>query len=139
MWPFRRGAKAARREQPLGPRGEKLAARHLRRLGLKILARNYRCPAGEADIIALDRSTRADRDAETIVFVEVKARRSDRHVDPESAVNPKKRRQLARVAEYYLAHHPAEDYQVRFDVVAVIAAADGKPEIRHTVDAFAPA
>ena len=138
MWPFRRGPKTARREQPLGPRGEKLAARHLRRLGLKILARNYRCPAGEADIIALDRSTRSDRDAETIVFVEVKARGTDRHVAPESAVNPAKRRQLARVAEYYLAHHPAEDYEVRFDVVAVIAA-DRKAEIRHTVDAFAPA
>ena len=138
MWPFRRGARAARRQPPLGPRGEKLAARHLRRLGVKILARNYRCPAGEADIIALDRSTRSGRDAETIVFVEVKTRRSDRHVDPESAVDRRKRRQLARVAEYYLAHYPAEDYEVRFDVVAVIASADGKPEIRHTVDAFAP-
>lgn len=138
MWPFRRGGKAGRREQPLGRRGEKLTARHLRRMGWKILARNYRCPAGEADIIALDSSTRADCDAETIVFVEVKARTSDRHVAPESAVGPRKRRQLARVAEYYLAHHPAEDYAVRFDVVAVIAAADGRPEIRHTVDAFAP-
>jgi putative endonuclease len=107
-------------------------------MGWKLLARNYRCPAGEADIVALDRSTRADRGAETIVFVEVKARTSARHVAPESAVDPRKRRQLARVAEYYLAHHPAEDYAARFDVVAVIAAADGRPEIRHTVDAFTP-
>ena len=128
MWPFGRAA------APLGPRGEKLAAKHLKRQGLRILARNYRCPVGEVDIIALDRSTKA-AGAETIVFVEVKARSSDRHVDPESAVNADKQRRLRNVAEYYIQRRRAEAYNVRFDVVAVIVSGDG-PVIRHTSNAF---
>lgn len=139
MWPFGRGGLSGAVGTRLGQRGEKLAARHLRRGGLKVLARNYRCPAGEADIIVLDRSGRTASDAETIAFVEVKTRTSARQVSPESAVDARKRRQLARVAEYYLAHHDAGECSVRFDVVAVVLAAGAKPEIRHIVDAFAPA
>ena len=62
MWPFRR-----RGNLPLGARGERLAKRFLKRRGLKILATNYRCPAGEADLIVLDRSTRKDFGAATVV------------------------------------------------------------------------
>jgi len=59
----------------LGDRGEALARRFLKKAGLQILATNYRCPAGEIDIIALDPSTRqTPAGAETIVFVEVKTR-----------------------------------------------------------------
>jgi len=128
MWPF------GRSETPLGPRGEKLAARHLRRQGLKILARNYRCPAGEIDLIALDRSTRREG-AETIVFVEVKSRSSDRTTDPESAVNADKQRRIRKAAAYYRQRHRADDYNYRFDIVAVVFDADG-PRLRHTPDAF---
>ena len=131
MWPFRR-------QSLPGRRGEKLAARYLRRHGCKILARNYRCPAGEADIIALDPSTRKEFGAESIAFVEVKTKATDEYVDPESAVNRHTRRRLARVAEYYLAHHDAGERRVRFDVVAVVAPAGGRPEVRHIIDAFGP-
>ncbi len=131
MWPL--GA-----DSPSGRRGEELAARFLRRRGHKILARNYRCPVGEADIIALDRSTRKPLGAESIVFVEVKTRRTDSHVDPESAVDRRKRRRLTRVARYYLAHHDTGDRIVRFDVVAVVMPPGEEPRVRHVADAFQP-
>lgn len=138
MWPFGRGRAEARGSRSLGAIGEKLAVRCLRGKGYKILARNFRCPAGEVDIIALDRSG-CEGGAETIVFVEVKARSSEKYVGPESAVDSRKRRQLSRVARYYLARHDAGGFAVRFDVVAVVAAADLQPQVRHIPDAFTPA
>ena len=138
MWPFRRKRDPAvgpSGPENLGGRGEKLARRFLRKQGLKILAQNYRCPVGEADLIALEVSP-APADAETIVFVEVKTRRDDRAADPESAVNPAKRRKLQRVAEYYLAAREVRGYAVRFDVVAVLLRPRAKPQIRHIPSAF---
>lgn len=133
MWPFRRGRSAQTASGRAGARGEKAAERFLRRAGYAILARNYRCPAGEADLIALDPSGEG---GEAIVFVEVKTRATDRHVGPESAVDARKRRQLTRVASYYLARHDTADRPVRFDVVAVVAPAAGRCEVRHIPDAF---
>ncbi len=132
MWPFGRAAGSS----PLGRRGEQLARKFLKRRGLKILARNYRCPAGEADIIALDGSTRASDGAETLVFVEVKTRRSDFYTDPHSAVDADKRRRLQKIAKYYLAGHDAEDLNVRFDVVSIVVRTEQKPEITHIPNAF---
>ena len=131
MWPFVR-----RRVQSLGETGEKLTGKFLRRLGYKILARNYRCPQGEADIIAFDPHPNEGQPA--LVFVEVKSRRSEAAVDAESAIDARKRRQLLNVARYYLAHHPAGDLPVRFDSVAVIVPEQGAPTVRHTPDAFNP-
>ena len=132
MWPFRR----ARGRDDLGRRGERLAARLLRRRGMKVLARNYRCPAGEADLIALDRSTRGDLGCGTLAFVEVKTRSSDRYVGPESAVDSRKRRRLERIADCYLATHDAGDFAVRFDIVAVVLAPGAEPQITYLPDAF---
>jgi putative endonuclease len=140
VWPSRRGriggptALPGSRRPLTGQQGERLAERHLRRAGYRILARNYRCPAGEADLIALDR-----RASGAVVFVEVKTRSSDRFVDPESAVDARKRRQLLKVAQFYLAGHDPGDRPVRFDVVAVVGSAKGRPQVRHIVNAFTPA
>ncbi len=131
MWPF-----GPKREKSLGARGETLARRYLGRRGLKILARNYRCPRGEIDLIALDRSTRKKIGAETLVFVEVKTRTSDKYTDPESAVDTDKRRRIGRIAEYYLASRKTGEYHVRFDIVSVLVRDDEKPQIRHMLDAF---
>ena len=135
MWPFGRGRPAGAQGKDLGALGEKLTVRHLRRKRYKILARNFRCPSGEVDVIALDRSTGAG----TVVFVEVKTRRSRKYVGPESAVDARKQSQLARAARYYLSHHDAGGYAVRFDVVGIVIGQDGRAEVRHTVDAFSPA
>ena len=106
MWPFRRRPKQESPEAQtarLGRQGEQLARRLLRKQGMKVLAQNYRCPAGEADLIALDPTTRKTLGAETIAFVEVKTRTSDHYTSPEAAVNADKRRRMRKVADYYLA------------------------------------
>ena len=138
-WPFGK-------PKPLGQRGEALARRFLRRAGMKILARNYRCPNGEIDLIALDRSTRAELGAETIAFVEVKTRSDDRYVSPASAVDDRKQKQVRRAAGYYLAHYPTAGYAIRFDVISIVLPEprdDGQgertrqePRIEHIRGAF---
>lgn len=130
MWPFGRG------RSTLGRRGERMASRALRKRGMKILARNYRCPRGEIDLIALDRSTRREWDAETIVFVEVKTRTSDRYTSPAGAVDAEKQRRLRRAADYYLASRPTDEYAVRFDIVSIVAAPGERPRIEHLPGAF---
>ncbi len=115
----------------LGPAGEKVAARHLRRAGYRIVARNYTCPAGEIDVIALD--------GDTLVFVEVKTRCRADLADPEVNITAHKRRQLTHVARYYLAEKSAQERPSRFDVVAVVLPEKGRPIVEHFIDAFAPA
>lgn len=122
--------KLIRRELPrdtLGDRGENLAAKHLRDLGYKILLRNYRCGAGEIDIIA--------RDGNTLVFVEVKTRTNDDPM-PEDQVNSVKQHQLTKAAKVYLARYGTPQPPARFDVVAIIWPDGRDPRIRHTPDAF---
>jgi putative endonuclease len=128
-WPFGRS-------KPLGQRGEDLARRFLRKAGLKVLGRDYRCPAGEVDLIALDRSTRKTLGAETIVFVEVKTRSAVEGTRPEAAVDGDKQARVRSAAAYYLAHYPTAGYRTRYDIVAVILPEDGKPQITHTPNAF---
>ena len=113
---------------PLGPRGENAAAKHLRALGYKILARNYRCKLGELDIIA--------RDGKTLVFVEVKTRTAD-EPEPEEQVNAHKRRQITRCAEFYLTRYSSNvQPAARFDIVAIVWPRNQTPTVRHYVDAF---
>jgi putative endonuclease len=94
-----------------GVLGEDLAAAHLKKIGYEIVERNYRCPAGEMDIVA--------RDGPVLVFVEVKARRSDAFGEPEESVDERKQRRLSRVALHYLQRKGTHDKAVRFDVVSV--------------------
>jgi putative endonuclease len=107
--------------------GETAAARHLERRGLRILARNWRIRMGELDLVA--------RDGGTLVFVEVKTRVSGDFVDPALGVDGRKRRQLRRLAEAYLAMEHPRPGPCRFDVVSVLLGAEG-PAVRHIVDAF---
>ena len=96
--------------QQFGADGERAAERFLRRRGFTIVERNYRCPLGEVDLIALD--------GRTVVFVEVKTRRHAGAGSPYDAVDPRKQRQIVRAAECYLDAHRLHDRAVRFDVVA---------------------
>ena len=116
--------------QELGDLGERLAARFLRRLGHKILARKYRCPAGEIDLISFDPSARC------ICFIEVKTARSPDADRPEDQVNRAKRRRVLAAAGRYLRAKRAFEYATRFDVIAVIDPAGEGPQIRHWPDAF---
>jgi putative endonuclease len=111
----------------LGRWGEEEAARFLRRLGMTIVERNLRTPVGEIDIIA--------RQGKTLVFVEVKTRRSDAFGTPQEAVGPTKQRQIIRAAQWYLGDGKGRGLQPRFDVVAVRAGSKG-PCVEHIVNAF---
>jgi putative endonuclease len=82
------------RHQQFGKRSERLAAEFLKRTGYRILETNYRSPVGEIDIIA--------REKATIVFVEVKARSSNRFGSPKGAVTPAKQRKISMAALDYL-------------------------------------
>jgi putative endonuclease len=112
----------------LGYSGERAAERFLKRRGHRILARNFRCPGGEIDLITLD--------GRTLVFVEVKTRSSCDRVDPEQSVGLNKRRHIILAARYYCRMKSAAGRPCRFDVVAVVDASGSRREIRHIPDAF---
>lgn len=112
----------------VGILGEKLARKHLKRQGYRILDKNYRTILGEIDIIA--------EDNHTLVFVEVKTRRDHSCGHPLEAVTPAKCRQISKVALFYLAENKMENRDARFDVVAVSLGTEGKPEIELVQNAF---
>jgi putative endonuclease len=111
----------------LGHWGEEEAARHVRRLGWKVLRRNFRAPGGgEVDLIC--------RDGETLVFAEVKTRRSEELGRPLDAVDPKKQRLIRHGAMYWLNLLKKPDITFRFDVIEILAFKT--PEIRVIESAF---
>ncbi len=95
----------------IGANAESVATRALSRAGYQIVERNYRCKAGELDIIA--------RDGAILAFVEVRSRADAEHGHAAEMVTVAKRRQVARIAAHYLALVRPEIDQVRFDVVAI--------------------
>ena len=110
----------------LGDRGERAAARFLRRKGMRIWMRGYRTRTGEIDLIA--------RDGDTLVFVEVKSRR--RGV-PAEAVTPEKERRITLAALHFLRRHRVLEVRSRFDIVAIVWPDErGEPEIEHIPNAF---
>jgi putative endonuclease len=126
----RRGRLAPHRA--LGQQGEDLAHRFLQREGLRIIARNWRTRNGgsEIDLIAWE----GPPDAGTLVFVEVKTRRSDEFSAPERQVGGVKRQALIRGAAEYLRRFEPQAERVRFDVVSIVFTRP--PRIRHERDAF---
>lgn len=95
----------------LGAAGEAAAADFLSRQGYTILERNYRCPAGEVDLVALERGT--------LVFVEVKTRRRNDFGSPFEAVDARKQRRMERAAVHYISHRRLHSRDARFDVIGV--------------------
>jgi len=111
----------------IGSLGERVAARHLLRLGYRILERNVRCRLGEIDLVALDGAT--------VVFVEVKGGRATGMGCPEEKLTPGKQRRLTLLARWYLQRRRWLARPARFDVVAVDWGPRG-PAVRHIADAF---
>jgi putative endonuclease len=104
--------------QGLGRRGEILAARHLEALGMRIVERNVRLPGGEIDLVA--------READELVFVEVKTRIGDQETAPDVAVTAAKLERLGRLAEAYVERAGAAERDWRVDVVAVVLERSGR-------------
>jgi len=114
----------------LGDRGERLAVRHLKRLGYRILARRSRSRIGEIDIIALD--------GDSIVFVEVKTRSSQAAGHPTEAITFAKRQQLTRLALTWLKSRSMLERRARFDVIAITWGDGAEPVVEHYQNAFEP-
>ncbi|MFF4221309.1 YraN family protein [Streptomyces abikoensis] len=108
----------------LGRYGEDLAARRLTEAGMTVLDRNWRCRAGELDIVALD--------GDVLVVCEVKARRAGRFEHPMAAVTATKAGRLRELAERWLAGHGgAPPGGVRIDLVGVVVPDRGAPLVEH--------
>ena len=117
----------ADKKQQFGKKGESLAVRHLERLGYRIIEQNYRTKLGEIDIIA--------RDNDTIVFVEVKSRKTGRFGNPKWAVTLQKQRKISMVALQFLKKTRQNSARARFDVVS-ITRTRGTPRIELVKNAF---
>lgn len=109
--------------QQLGAWGEDLVARHLAATGHTLLARNWRCPVGEIDIVAVT-------PAGVLAMVEVKTRRSVAFGSPAEAITPQKHARLRRLAASWLAEHPHRG-DVRIDVAAVRVPPSGAPQLDY--------
>ncbi|MGP9537801.1 YraN family protein [Brachybacterium sp. AOP43-C2-M15] len=107
----------------LGRAGEDLAAAHLESCGWQVVERNLRLRHGELDIVALAHTT--------LVFVEVKTRRSFVTGVPQAAVTPAKLRRLRRLAGEYLMERSTPHRDVRIDVVGIHALPDGTFSLEH--------
>ena len=114
----------------LGERGEDAAVAFLERSGMTIVERNWRCPSGEIDIVALD--------GETLVLCEVKTRRTAAKGTPEEAVTPAKQRRYGRLAAAYVQASSLDEVSVRFDVVTLLVVAEDRALLRHFRGAFVP-
>src|SRR6202046_55546 len=108
---------ALRAQLPLGRRGERAAEKHLRHSGYRIVARNFRAAGAEIDLVAMD--------GETLVFVEVKTRRSLDAGAPEEAVDERKQKRMRRAAEVFARRYGADEVEMRFDIAAADARAGG--------------
>ena len=95
----------------LGSLGERLARQHLLKLGCRILHTNYRCQWGEVDVVA--------QLQDTILFVEVKTRRSKSFGVPEESITPAKAEKLIATAETYLDEYDIIDSHWRIDLISV--------------------
>jgi len=110
-----------------GETGEHIGEHYLKGQGYQIVARNVRSPFGEIDLVA--------KHQKTLVFVEVKTRRSFDFGLPEEAVTKRKKARLGRLASWYLTRYPDSDLPVRFDVLA-IQLGGLQPDIRLIQNAF---
>jgi len=108
--------------------GERAAKKHLQKLGLKFLAANFRSERGEIDLIF--------READCLVFIEVKTRSSEAWARPAAAVDARKRKLLSQTALDYLKLLKYPEVKFRFDIVEVLLKDGEVSEIRHLPNTF---
>ena len=111
-----------------GTLGERVAKKHLQKLGLKFLTANFRSERGEIDLIF--------RDGDCLVFVEVKTRSSEDWTRPAAAVNARKRRLLSQTALDYLKRLGNPEVKIRFDIAEVLLHDGDVREVRHLPNTF---
>lgn len=112
-----------RTKDELGRRGEELAARYLEEAGLCIVDRNWRCPVGEIDLVAIDGAT--------LVVVEVKTRSSENYGHPLEAITPSKLERLYQLALKWARAHDLRFSGFRVDAIAIVDNGLSEPLIDH--------
>ena len=115
----------------LGAWGEDRAAEYLQNAGYRVLRRNFRCRAGEIDLIV--------QRGDTLVFVEVKLRKNSLHGEAREFVTVSKQRKIRTAASYFLAGNSrVQDLQPRFDVIEIYApqGMNGPYTLNHLENAF---
>ena len=119
-----------RRDGALGATGERHARLMLEARGLRFIAANWRCAAGELDLVM--------EDGEELVFVEVKTRRGETAGRADDAISPAKARRMLAAAGWFVAAHPEHEDRVwRCDLVAItVDPATGRANTRHYVNAI---
>jgi putative endonuclease len=117
-----------RAKDAVGAYGEAVAVRRLEDAGYTVLDRNWRCRAGELDVVAVRGGV--------VVFVEVKCRRSFAFGGPASGVTPAKAERVRALAALWLDAHGLAEAEVRFDVVAVERPRRGAALVEHHEGAF---
>ena len=113
--------------QQVGRRGEDLACAELERQGLAVLARNWRCPRGEIDIVAADRSGRGL----TLVFCEVKCRSGLGFGHPLEAITYAKLRTLRQLAAQWMRENGVTARLIRVDAIGVVLVPGEEPSLTH--------
>ncbi|MCS7054875.1 MAG: YraN family protein [Thermoflexales bacterium] len=99
------------KREDVGAWGEAIAAKHLTERGYVVRERNWRHGHGELDIVA--------QRGDTLIFVEVRTRRSDAYGRPQESISPHKRATLITTAQAYLEAHGLQDAQWQIDVIAI--------------------
>jgi putative endonuclease len=113
----------AEHRRALGAYGESYAARHLVEQGMVLLDRNWRCEAGEIDLVL--------RDGRVLVVCEVKTRSSNAFGSPLEGVTARKAARLRRLAARWLVEHQLHPDEVRIDIVGVLVSGGGSPRVDH--------
>lgn len=111
----------------LGTWGEETAAGYLKACGYKIIERNFYCRIGELDLVAMD--------GETIVFIEVKTRRSLAYGLPCESITETKKYHIRRTIKYYLMIHGLEGIDLRIDIMEILVK-NQSTYVRHIKNAF---
>jgi putative endonuclease len=110
-------------KQALGAYGEALAARHLVEQGMVLLDRNWRCEAGEIDLVL--------RDGDVLVVCEVKTRSSVRYGTPHEAITDTKVARLRLLASRWLEERGVAIDDVRIDLVGIVRPRRGASVVDH--------
>lgn len=114
-----------------GREAEEAALEHLESRGLTLISRNFRCRLGEIDLVMLH--------GHSLVFVEVRSRRTSRFASAAESVDSRKQQKLARAAGFFLSRRPAfRHHPVRFDVIALDGPSPDRYELQWVRDAFRP-
>ncbi|SFH50573.1 putative endonuclease [Tindallia magadiensis] len=118
-------------KQSIGRKGEAKAKQYLLEKGYSVLSENFRAKIGEVDIVITDR--------DSIIFVEVKSRRTEKYGLPREAVTPYKQSKIRRVALLYIKKYKLEKRKVRFDVIEIYVDEDLDDKfwkVTHIINAF---